>query len=102
MAQNRLFTVVTLRSTIRIDHMIAYIEGLAKPCMSSHPMASPTVCLVSIKVNYLTVTGDCSCLVFLLLSHFTYQTKRGLADKPDRSTNQSEFGATLFDDTYSQ
>ena len=42
--------------------MIAYIKGLAKPCMSSHPIASPTVCLVSIEVNYLTVTGDCSCL----------------------------------------
>ena len=31
--------------------------------MSIHPMASPTACLVSIEVNYLTVTSDCSCLV---------------------------------------
>ena len=39
------------------------MTGLAKPCMSVHPMASPTVCLVSIEVNSLTVTSDCSCLV---------------------------------------
>ena len=39
------------------------MTGLAKPCMSIHPMASPTVCLVSIEVNSLTVTSDCSCLV---------------------------------------
>ena len=40
------------------------MAGLAKPCMSIHPMASPTFCLVSIEVNSLTVTSDCSCLVF--------------------------------------
>ena len=41
------------------------MTGLAKPCMSIHPMASPTVCLVSIEVNSLTVTSDCSCLVII-------------------------------------
>ena len=39
------------------------MKGLAKPSMSIHPMASPTVCLVSIEVSSLTVTSDCSCLV---------------------------------------
>ena len=39
------------------------MTGLAKPSMSIHPMASPTVCLVSIEVSSLTVTSDCSCLV---------------------------------------
>ena len=39
------------------------MTGLAKPAMSIHPMASPTVCLVSIEVSSLTVTSDCSCLV---------------------------------------
>ena len=39
------------------------MTGLAKPCMSIHPMASPTFCLVSIEVSSLTVTSDCSCLV---------------------------------------
>ena len=63
MARNRVFTGITLWFTIRIEHMIALIKGLAKPCMSVHPMASPTVCLVSMEVNYLTVTGDCSSLV---------------------------------------
>ena len=43
--------------------MIAQSKGLAKPSMSMHPMESPAVCLVSIEVNYLTVTSDCSCLV---------------------------------------
>ena len=46
--------------------MIAQIKGLAKP---SHVypsyMESPAVCLVSIEVNYLTVTSDCSCLVII-------------------------------------
>ena len=44
------------------------MTGLAKPCMSIHPMVSPTVCLVSIEVNSLTVTSDCSCLVKLHLN----------------------------------
>ena len=35
MAQNRIFTVITLRFTIRIDHMIAYIKGLTKSYVSS-------------------------------------------------------------------
>ena len=39
------------------------MTGLAKPCMSIHPIASPTFCLVSIEVSSLTVTSDCSCLV---------------------------------------
>ena len=39
------------------------MTGLAKPCTSIHPMASPTFCLVSIEVSSLTVTSDCSCLV---------------------------------------
>ena len=30
-------------------------------------MASQTVFLVSIEVNYLTVTGDCSCLVIVVV-----------------------------------
>ena len=63
MAQNRVFTVITLWFMIRIDHVIALMTGLAKPCMSIHPMASPTFCLVSIEVSSLTVTCDCSCLV---------------------------------------
>ena len=42
------------------------MTGLAKPCMSIHPMASPTFCLVSIEVSSLTVTSDCSCLVIIL------------------------------------
>ena len=41
------------------------MTGLANPCMSSHPMASPTFCLVSIEVSSLTVTCDCSCLVII-------------------------------------
>ena len=65
MAQNRVFTVITLWFTIRIDHVIVYMTGLAKPCMSIHPMASPTFCLVSIEVSSLTVTSDCSCLVII-------------------------------------
>ena len=32
-------------------------------CLSVPPLASPTVCLVFVEVNLLTVTGDCSCLV---------------------------------------
>ena len=63
MARNRIFTGITLWFAIRVDHMIAWFKGLAKPCMSIHRMASPTACLVSIEVNYLTVTSDCSCLV---------------------------------------
>ena len=43
------------------------MTGLAKLCMSVHPMASPAVCLVSIEVNSLTVTIDCSCLVFIII-----------------------------------
>ena len=42
------------------------MTGLAKPTISIHPMASPTVCLVSIEVSSLTVTSDCSCLVIIL------------------------------------
>ena len=42
------------------------MTGLAKPTMSIHPMASPTVCLVSIEVSSLTVTSDCSCLVIII------------------------------------
>ena len=41
------------------------MTGLAKPSMSIHPMASPTVCLVSIEVSSLTVTSDCSSLVII-------------------------------------
>ena len=41
------------------------MTGLAKPAMSIHPMASPTVCLVSIEVSSLTVASDCSCLVII-------------------------------------
>ena len=37
--------------------------------MSIHPMESPTVCLVSIEVNYLTVTSDCSCLVVIRIDN---------------------------------
>ena len=43
------------------------MTGLAKPAMSIHPMASPTVCLVSIEVSSLTVTSDCSCLVIIII-----------------------------------
>ena len=43
------------------------MTGLAKPTMSIHPMASPTVCLVSIEVSSLTVTSDCSCLVIIII-----------------------------------
>ena len=43
------------------------MTGLAKPCMSIHPMASPTFCLVSIEVSSLTVTSDCSCLVIFII-----------------------------------
>ena len=39
------------------------MTGLAKPCTSIHPLASPTFLLVSITVSSLTVTSDCSCLV---------------------------------------
>ena len=46
--------------------MIAQIKGLAKPSMSIPPMESPAVCLVSIEVNYFTVTTDCSCLVIII------------------------------------
>ena len=35
--------------------------------MFIHPMGSPTACLVSIEVNYLTVTSDCSCLVIIII-----------------------------------
>ena len=35
MAQTIVFTVITLRFTIRIDHIIALIKGLAKPYISS-------------------------------------------------------------------
>ena len=47
-------------------------------------MASPTACLVSIEVNYLTVTGDFSSLVILLhiderrLQNNTENTKTAL------------------------
>ena len=43
------------------------MTGLAKPCMSIHPMTSPTFCLVSIEVSSLTVTSDCSCLVIIII-----------------------------------
>ena len=36
--------------------------------MSIHPVESPTVCLVSIEVNCLTVTSDCSCLVVIIIT----------------------------------
>ena len=39
------------------------MTGLAKPSMSIHPVATPSVCLVSVEVSSLTVTSDCSCLV---------------------------------------
>ena len=42
------------------------MTGLAKPCTSIHPIASPTFCLVSIEVSSLTVTCDCSCLVIII------------------------------------
>ena len=35
-------------------------------CLSVHPMVCPTVCLVCIEVNYLTVTTDCSCLAYIV------------------------------------
>ena len=41
------------------------MAGMAEPCMSIHPMASPTFCLVPIEVSSLTVTSDCSCLVII-------------------------------------
>ena len=43
-------------------------------CLSVSPLATPTVCLVFIEVNLLTVTGDCSCLVYLLLLQTTMST----------------------------
>ena len=43
------------------------MTGLAKPCMSIDPMASPTFCLVSIEVSSLTVTSDSSCLVLSMI-----------------------------------
>ena len=46
------------------------MTSLAKPSMSIHPMASPTVCLVSIEVSSLTVTSDCSCLVIIIILFF--------------------------------
>ena len=39
--------------------------------MSIHPMASPTVCLVSIEVNSLAVTSDCSCLVIIEIKNLS-------------------------------
>ena len=35
MAQNRIFTVITLGFTIRIDHMITQMKFLAKPYLLS-------------------------------------------------------------------
>ena len=35
MAQNRIFTVITLGFAIRIDHMISEMKGLAKPYLLS-------------------------------------------------------------------
>ena len=49
------------------------MTGLATPCMTIHPMASRTFCLVSIEVSSLTVTSDCSCLVIIIL--FFYRTR---------------------------
>ena len=50
------------------------MTGLAKPCMSIHPMASPTFCLVSIEVSSLTVTCDCSCLVIIIITYVLSQS----------------------------
>ena len=52
------------------------MTGLAKPSMSIHPMASETVCLVSIEVSSLTVTSDCSCLVIILSFRITPLTSQ--------------------------
>ena len=52
------------------------MTGLAKPCTSIHPMASPTFCLVSIEVSSLTVTSDCSCLVMVMIFKFTVFDKK--------------------------
>ena len=46
---------------------------------SIHPMASPTVCLVSIEYSYLTVTSDCSCLAII----FTVVSWRSLFNRPN-------------------
>ena len=54
-------TVLILPFTITIDHRyLSYVY------LSILRMASPTVRKVFIEVNYLTVTGDCSCLVIIL------------------------------------
>ena len=54
------------------------MTGLAKPTMSIHPMASPTVCLVSIEVSSLTVTSDCSCLVCISFCQVHHMGALGL------------------------
>ena len=60
------------------------MTGLAKPTMSIHLMASPTVCLVSIEVSSLTVTSDCSCLVIIIL--FFSGHAIGIANLRNRTT----------------
>ena len=62
------------------------MTGLAKLTMSIHPMASPTVCLVSIEVSSLTVTSDCSCLVIIIIILFFTGQAIGIANLQNRIT----------------